>query len=28
VMIEGTDQAVIRGYAQEIADCMCRALAG
>ena len=28
VMIEGTDEAVIQGYADEIADCMRKALAG
>ncbi len=27
VMIEGTDEAIIRGYAEEIADCMRKALA-
>jgi phosphoglucosamine mutase len=28
VMIEGTDEAIIQGYADEIADCMRKALAG
>jgi phosphoglucosamine mutase len=28
VMIEGTDEAIIQGYADDIADCMRKSLAG